>query len=128
MPEPAHLEMIQAVISRLANNSFAYKGWAITVSAALVAFLLDKHPSMIVSALYPIGAFWILDAHSLSLERNYRELYSKAYRDEIPAYHMHLGSIRHSLHDWLKASASGTLLLYYGSMLTFILLIVRWVA
>jgi hypothetical protein len=29
-----HLEMIQAVISRLANNSFLLKGWSITLVSA----------------------------------------------------------------------------------------------
>ena len=29
-----HLELIQAVITRLANNSFLMKGWALTVTGA----------------------------------------------------------------------------------------------
>jgi hypothetical protein len=33
-----HLEFVQAVISRLATNSFLFKGWAITLAAGLSAF------------------------------------------------------------------------------------------
>lgn len=32
-----HLEMIQAVITRMAGNSFARKGWAVTLVAGLFA-------------------------------------------------------------------------------------------
>ena len=30
-----HLEMIQGVISRMANNSFMLKGWAVTLVAGI---------------------------------------------------------------------------------------------
>ena len=32
-----HLEMIQAVITRMAKNSFLLKGWSITLTAAIFA-------------------------------------------------------------------------------------------
>jgi hypothetical protein len=32
-----HLEMIQGVVDRLAENSFKYKGWCITLVSALLA-------------------------------------------------------------------------------------------
>lgn len=32
-----HLEMIQGVISRMASNSFALKGWAVTLVAGIFA-------------------------------------------------------------------------------------------
>jgi hypothetical protein len=33
-----HLEFIQAVITRLANDSFLRKGWALTVAGAFYGF------------------------------------------------------------------------------------------
>jgi hypothetical protein len=33
-----HLEFIQAAISRMAANSSLFKGWAVTIAAALSAF------------------------------------------------------------------------------------------
>ena len=33
-----HLEFIQAVITRLANDSFLMKGWALTVAGAFYGF------------------------------------------------------------------------------------------
>ena len=41
-----HLEMIQTIIARLATNSFAVKGWSITLASALLALTfkdLDWH-------------------------------------------------------------------------------------
>ena len=35
--EIAHLQMIQAVITRMASNSFLIKGWSVTLVAALFA-------------------------------------------------------------------------------------------
>lgn len=32
-----HLEMIQAVINRMANNSFMLKGWTVTLVAGIFA-------------------------------------------------------------------------------------------
>ena len=32
-----HLQMIQGVISRMASNSFALKGWAVTLVAGIFA-------------------------------------------------------------------------------------------
>jgi hypothetical protein len=33
-----HLEFIQGVVTRLANNQFLIKGWSLTVAAALYGF------------------------------------------------------------------------------------------
>jgi hypothetical protein len=35
-----HMEFIQAVVGRLASNSFFVKGWAITVAGAFIGFAL----------------------------------------------------------------------------------------
>lgn len=34
----SHLEMIQGVINRMAGNSFALKGWAVTLVAGILHF------------------------------------------------------------------------------------------
>jgi len=71
-----HLELLQAVISRMASNSFALKGWSVTVTAALLGLAAkDANPGFAIIAFYPALAFWGLDAYYLRQERRFRALY-----------------------------------------------------
>lgn len=71
-----HLEMIEAVIARLAGNSFTIKGWSTALVSALLAFLAkDGDPTYAWIALVPALVFWTLDAYYLGLERAFRDLY-----------------------------------------------------
>jgi len=72
-----HLEMIQAVVSRLAGNSFSIKGWSITLVSALFALAAkDANVRYAALALLPGLCFWGLDAYYLRQERLYRKLYN----------------------------------------------------
>lgn len=74
----AHLEMIQAVITRMASNSFALKGWAVTLVAGLFALSSkDANQFYYLVTYIPIVVFWYLDAYYLCQERMYRNLYEK---------------------------------------------------
>ena len=74
----AHLEMIQAVITRMASNSFALKGWAVTLVAGLFALSgKDANQFYYLVTYIPIVVFWYLDANYLCQERMYRNLYEK---------------------------------------------------
>lgn len=73
-----HLEMIQAVISRLGNNSFLLKGWSMTIivtAMVLIARYDIQNPCLILSLIIPILGFWILDGYFLWKERLFREIY-----------------------------------------------------
>ena len=73
-----HLEMIQGVINRMANNSFMLKGWAVTLVAGIFALASkDAEKIYFLVAYVPIVAFWGLDAYYLRQERLYRKLYDK---------------------------------------------------
>lgn len=73
-----HMEMIQAIITRMASNSFALKGWAVTLVAALFALASkDANPIYYLITYIPILVFWGLDAYYLSQERKFRWLYNK---------------------------------------------------
>ena len=73
-----HLEMIQGVISRMASNSFALKGWAVTLVAGIFALSSkDADKLYFLVAYIPIVVFWGLDAYYLLQERLYRALYNK---------------------------------------------------
>lgn len=71
-----HLEMIQNVITRMANNSFMLKGWAVTLVAGIFALASnDANKIFFLIAYVPIITFWGLDAYYLRQERLYRKLY-----------------------------------------------------
>ena len=73
-----HLEFIQVVISRMATNSFLFKGWAITIAAALSAFAaVDTKTALVVIAIISTVMFWGLDGYYLWLERCFRGLHKK---------------------------------------------------
>jgi hypothetical protein len=74
-----HLEMAQAIVARMAQNSFAVKGWAVTLCSALLALSAkDANGAFALLAVLPASVFWCLDAHYLSLERRYRALYERS--------------------------------------------------
>jgi hypothetical protein len=73
-----HLEFIQAVIARMATNSFLFKGWAITIAAGLAAFAaVESRTALLVLALASTVMFWGLDGYYLWLERCFIELHNK---------------------------------------------------
>jgi len=73
-----HLEMIQAVVTRMANNSFMLKGWSVTLIAGIfVLASKDSNQMYLLVAYVPIILFWFLDSYYLQLERKYRVLYNR---------------------------------------------------
>jgi len=73
-----HLDMIQAVINRMAQNSFTLKGWALTLIAGTFALSAKEanHWFMLV-AIVPVVAFWGLDSYYLRLESKFRQLHDE---------------------------------------------------
>lgn len=73
-----HLELIQGVINRMSSNSFALKGWAVTLVAGLFAIASkDARYIFFIITYIPIVLFWGLDSYYLLQERRYRSLYDK---------------------------------------------------
>ena len=73
-----HLELVQGVINRMANNSFMLKGWAVTLVAGIFALAgKDTDKLYFLVAYIPVLVFWGLDAYYLLQERLYRSLYDK---------------------------------------------------
>lgn len=70
-----HLKMLQAIITRMASNSFMVKGWCITLVSALLALSAKDARFMVFVAYLPVLMFWWLDAFFLHQERLFRELY-----------------------------------------------------
>lgn len=85
MPEKKikHIEMVEAIIERMARNSFQLKGWSmtlITLVGAISAQGSDKR--FIVLAFIPNLGFWILDSFYLQQERKYKQLYKNIIKKD----------------------------------------------
>ena len=81
-----HLEFIQAAISRMATNSFLFKGWSITLAAALSGFAaIDTKSGLLIIAVASTILFWGLDAYYLWLERGFIELYGQVSAKPVDA-------------------------------------------
>jgi hypothetical protein len=116
-----HLEFIQAVVTRMGNNGFLLKGWALTVGAAFFGFAAREVSwSLATVGLLPVVTFWALDAYFLHRERLFRHLYNAVVRGDPPVerfamdYRMFLGPGCRYRH----AATSLPLLCFYGSLAT----------
>ena len=76
-----HLQMMQSVITRMADNSRACKTWAVTLVAAILVVVARFgtssgetaiEPNAALIALVPTILFWVLDSYYLALERAFR--------------------------------------------------------
>ncbi len=84
-----HMDYVQAVIARLANNSFVMKGWALTLTTALLGFAVSRGQALLaVSALVPAIAFWLLDTYFLRQERAFRHLFADVASKRVTAFAM----------------------------------------
>lgn len=121
-----HLEMLQGVINRMANNSFLLKGWSVILVSALFALAAkDSQIYFIYLAYFPVIAFWHLDGYFLWQERLYRKLYDKVRlknESEID-YSMDTRPIMGEVTSWARTSLSKTLLIFHGAVIGTIFLI-----
>lgn len=73
----AHLQIVQSVIQRMANNSNSCKAWCITIVSAILVLIADKgKPQFAYLAFLPTILFLALDAYYLALERAFRSAYN----------------------------------------------------
>jgi hypothetical protein len=115
-----HLDFIQAAISRMATNSFVFKGWAVTIAAGLSAFAAtNTKVALLVIALLSTLMFWGLDGYYLWLERGFIRLHNEVARrkeDEID-FSMVIDKTD-PVSRWLKTCCRYHLLVFYGSIVT----------
>jgi len=116
-----HLDLIQGVVNRLAQNSFLLKGWAVTLVSALLALSVTaKEKIALVSiAFVPVVVFWILDGYYLWQERLFREVYkdvSKKAEKDID-FVMNPMAFSEGSKTWLATLFSKTIIIFYLSLL-----------
>jgi hypothetical protein len=77
----AHINLLQGIINRLANNSASCKTWCLTLVGALVSLAGATHvPGIVTFALVAVVIFGFMDAMYLGQERAYRDLYGSTVR------------------------------------------------
>ncbi len=115
-----HLELIQTVISRMANNSFLVKGWCITLVSALLGLAAqDNDKKFIIVVFFPALMFWLLDAYFLRQERLFRQKYNEVAQNsaEFSDFSLDTSTCLSTVDSWLRITFSKTLFLFYGSMI-----------
>lgn len=77
----SYLNMLQAVITRVANNSAACKTWCISLLSAIMVLSADKSRADLVwIGGIPVLLFFVLDAYYLGLERQFRDIFGAFIR------------------------------------------------
>jgi hypothetical protein len=115
-----HLDLIQAVITRMAGNSFYLKGWCVTVVAAILGLASkDSNKKFVAVVYYPTIMFWLIDGYFLFQEKLYRKLFNAVRKiDEANIdFSMDIDEYKGKDVSWLSAMFSHTLLIFYGIML-----------
>lgn len=86
-----HLNLLQGIIQRMADNSRHCKIWCVTlVSAALFFIVRTEQPILFMIALVPTLSLMTLDTYYLALERGFR----RAYGDFVA--NLHSGNLTES--------------------------------
>lgn len=115
-----HLEMLQAIISRMARNSFLLKGWNVVLVSAIFALASSESKSSLVFLAYlPATMFWLLDGYFLRQERLFIKLYDKvrATSEDDIDFSMNTKPVKNKVASWLCVAFSRTLFLFHGAIL-----------
>lgn len=122
-----HLEMIQAVISRMGSNSFLFKGWSITIIAAVSAFAGgDSNPILMLIPVVSTLLFWSIDAYYLMNERAFRKLYEKVAQTDPKEIDFAMTPAKEYIgfKNWIKTLKTTILSLFYGVVLILLIFLI----
>lgn len=112
------LEVLQAVIARLANYGATLKNYCITLSTAVCGFAItSQHPSASLLALLPVSVCALLDAQYLRNERRFRELFHVLRQQDWstqPTFNIQLSQAPNE--SYLRALLSWSVVYFYGSL------------
>ena len=127
------IDLIQNCISRMAQNSFLIKGWALTVVTVVLA-LMEKNidPIYLCLVLFiPLMAFWYLDAFFLQTEKIYRKMYKwvievRPKNDFSLLYDLDPHRFKDKVDSIQKVMWSITLRVFYGIPLFVVIAIIGY--
>ena len=121
-----HLEMIQAVIERMAANSFHLKGWSVVLVSALFALAAaESNAAFVLLAYIPVIMFWGLDGYFLYEEQKFRDLYDDVRKRDIEEidFSMNTADVPGSSRTWRAATFSKTLLPFHGAIILAVIVV-----
>lgn len=80
-----HLELVQAVVTRMAGASANVKTWLLPVVTALYGFgVTERSAGLALLGLATVLLLMYIDANYLRVEREYRQLYDAVARNAAP--------------------------------------------
>lgn len=84
-----HLDLIAAVVGRMATASAQAKGWSITLAGAAfgVAVIRDNWV-LILLGIVGLAAFAKIDAHYLDVEKDFRDLHDAVVANNVTPFAM----------------------------------------
>lgn len=112
-----HMDYVQAIIARLANNSFVMKGWALTLTSALLGFAATRGDALLAFlALVAVLAFWFLDAYFLRQERAFRLMFADVASKNVAGFNLNPARYAEQV-KWWPVLRSVSLGVFYGALL-----------
>jgi hypothetical protein len=111
--------MLQGVISRLSQNSFQLKAWAVMLAVALQVFLKGEvAPAYLFVPALPVLAFWLLDSWYLRRERVFRCLFDQVrQRTGASDFSMDTHPFARTALSLLRTAVALTITGFYGPFL-----------
>ncbi len=124
-----HLEIIQGVIARMAENSRYCKVWCVTlVAATLVLVARTGRAEHALIALAPSALFYLLDSYYLMLEKGFRKSYNtfvgKVQAEEVcksDLFDVHFEGSKVRGFLWAMSKSFSVLLFYIAVVATVLL-------
>lgn len=124
-----HLELIQKVITRMANNSFLLKGWSVTILSAILAIAASKDGlrQIVWIGFLPAVMFWLLDGYFLRQERLYRKLWDRiraGNQEGETDFSMDTAVVDLDVDLWVQVCLTKTLGLFHGALVIVIIFLI----
>ena len=113
------IDLVQAVVTRMANTSFLIKGWSVTMMTFI--FATKSEPKALPLVFVPILLFWVLDAYFLQQERLYRKLYQWIVENRMLSdkylFSLSTARVKDQKKSLLRVMFSTTIMVFYGGAL-----------
>jgi hypothetical protein len=132
-----HLELIQAVITRLASYQFLLRGWALTVAGVFLGFAVNnKEWRLALVSLAPTVTFWGLDMYFLRNERLFRALFKRVREFDVRIEPFFMAAtdakfekmVTKEEKSWSRTFRRPALLFFYFGILIFTIATLWWIA
>jgi hypothetical protein len=118
------IDLIQTIVTRMANTSFLIKGWSVTMMTFIFATKSD--PKTLTLVFVPILLFWILDAYFLQQERLYRKLYQWVVENRMLSdkylFSLSTARVQNQKKSLIGVIFSTTLMVFYGGALLLVII------